>query len=392
MDDTILYVDDDTSNLVVLQATCADELNVITASSGHEALEILKEQEVAVLLVDQRMPGMTGVEVFEATKDLYPDTVRILITAYTDLNDAIDAINRGKIRRYLCKPWEPAELKAVLSEAVETYQTRKKVTQLETRLLETERTYARGVVAAGVAHELRNPLAAMVMGLDLAQLRLDKLARDLRTGEPLNPDQLEILTHARQQVVNATKAVSQVTEITRGLELGHRRRDEEDSADLREIVDLTLTFVRAALLKRAQLHTEVCEVPRVAGSPTKLGQVMTNLLVNAMQAMPERPRSENRVAVSLVPDGGWVRLEVEDNGEGIPTDVADHIFDPFFTTKTQGGTGLGLAISRRIVEEVGGTIDVESEAGKWTRFTVRIPVADEGIAEDSEETEKAARI
>jgi signal transduction histidine kinase len=375
MDDTILYVDDDNSNLVVLQATCADDFNVITAPSGPRALEILEEQEVAVLLVDQRMPGMTGVEVFEATKDLYPDTIRILITAYTDLNDAIDAINRGKIRRYLRKPWEPAELKAVLREAVETYRTRKKVNQLETRLLETERTYALGVVAAGVAHELRNPLAAMVMGLDLAQLRLDKLTTELRTGEPIRPEQLDVISKAREQVADATKAVAQVTEITKGLELSHRRRDEEVSADLCEIVNLTLTFVRAALLKRAQLETELADVPRVAGSPTKLGQVMTNLLVNAMQAMPDRPRADNRVTVVLRAEDEWVRLDVEDNGLGVPADVADRIFDPFFTTKTQGGTGLGLAISKRIVQEAGGTISVASEPGEWTRFTVRLPLA-----------------
>jgi polar amino acid transport system substrate-binding protein len=94
----------------------------------------------------------------------------------------------------------------------------------------------------------------------------------------------------------------------------------------------------------------------VKGSPNKLGQVMTNLLVNAMQALPDRSRSENRIAVSLAPDEaeGWVRLAVEDNGAGIPEAVREHIFDPFFTTKTQGGTGLGLAISKRIVEEVGG--------------------------------------
>ena len=375
MDDTILYVDDDNSNLVVLQATCADDFNVITAPSGQRALEILEEQEVAVLLVDQRMPGMSGVEVFEATKDLYPDTIRLLITAYTDLNDAIDAINRGKIRRYLRKPWEPAELKAVLREAVETYQTRKKVNQLETRLLETERTYALGVVAAGVAHELRNPLAAMVLGLDLAQLRLDKLTTELRTGEPVRPEHLDVISKARQQVTDATAAVAQVTEITKGLELSHRRRDEEVSADLCEIVNLTLTFVRAALLKRAQLETDLAEVPRVAGSPTKLGQVMTNLLVNAMQAMPDRPRADNRVTVVLRSEDEWVRLDVEDNGLGVPPDVADRIFDPFFTTKTQGGTGLGLAISKRIVQEAGGTISVASEPGEWTRFTVRLPLA-----------------
>jgi signal transduction histidine kinase len=81
------------------------------------------------------------------------------------------------------------------------------------------------------------------------------------------------------------------------------------------------------------------------------------------------------VAVVLRTEDEWVRLDVEDNGLGVPPDVADRIFDPFFTTKTQGGTGLGLAISKRIIQEAGGTISVASEPGEWTRFTVRLPVA-----------------
>jgi signal transduction histidine kinase len=167
-------------------------------------------------------------------------------------------------------------------------------------------------------------------------------------------------------------AAERVSEITKGMELGHRRRDEESTADLKEIVELTLTFVRAALLKQAHLKVELESVPHVKGSPTKLGQVMTNLLVNAMQAMPDRVRTENIIFVSLKKsdEPGWVELEVKDNGDGIPEDVVENIFDPFFTTKAQGGTGLGLAISRKIVEESDGRIEVSSESGIGTTFRV----------------------
>ena len=377
MTGTVLYVDDDTANLVVLKATCQGEFDVITASSGPAGLEILKEREVAVLLVDQRMPGMSGIEVFEIAQELYPDTIRILITAYSDLSDAINAINRGKIRRYIRKPWDPDELKAVLRDGIETYQIRRKVSQLETRLIETERTYALGVVAASVAHELRNPLAAMVMGIDLAELRLDQLLGEMHPGVGVLPTHVDTVRKVRHQMDEIAAATDQVTEITKGMELGQRRRDEDVQAELQEIVELTLTFVRAALLKRATLEVDLQPSPPVKGSPNKLSQVMTNLLVNAMQAMPDRARTENRIKVSLAPDHaeGWVRLAVEDNGEGIPDDVREHIFDPFFTTKTQGGTGLGLAISKRIVEEVGGRIEVSSRPGKGTTFTVRLPAA-----------------
>jgi signal transduction histidine kinase len=374
MTDTILYVDDDQSNLVVLKATCADELNVITASSGSEGLEILSREEVAVLLVDQRMPGMTGVEVLEVARELYPDTVRILITAFTDLTEAIAAINRGHIRRYLRKPWEPEELKAALREAVEIYQTRRKIVELETRLIETERTYALGVVAAGVAHELRNPLAALGMNLELARMRLSAVRSSVEAGQLVDVTVIESLAGALQKIETAADTAQKITE---GLELPHRRRDEELTADLEEILNLTLKTVRAALLKRAQLEVEVSPVPRIQGSPRELGQVLINLLINSMQALPDRPRSECTVGVRLgpSPDDGWVSLKIYDNGEGIPEDLVDQVFDPFFTTKTQGGTGLGLAISKKIVEEAGGTIDVESASGQGTAFTVRLPIA-----------------
>jgi len=375
MDRTILYVDDDAANLTVLQAACADEFDVATAESAEVALAIMRQHEIAVLLVDQRMPGMTGVELFEATREHYPDTVRILITAYSDLTDAINAINRGQVRGYLRKPWEPEHLKATLREALEVYDTRRKVRELERRLLETERVYSLGVVAASVAHELRNPLTALLTTLDLAEMRLKSLVDGLCSGRSIPPDEVDSVKKVGEQISRAKQAVDQITEITSGIELSHRRRDEEHTADMKEVANLTLRCVRAELLKRAQIQVEIEPGPPVLGSPNKLGQVVMNLLINALQALPDRPRGQNLVCLRLRPAGDFVRLEVEDNGAGIPADALGKIFDPFFTTKTHGGTGLGLAISKQIIEEVRGRISVESEVGHGTRFSVELPVA-----------------
>jgi signal transduction histidine kinase len=375
MERTILYVDDDAANLTVLQAACADEFDVVTAESAEVALEIMRQHEIAVLLVDQRMPGMTGVELFEATREHYPDTVRILITAYSDLTDAINAINRGQVRGYLRKPWEPEHLKATLREGLEVYETRRKVRELERRLLETERVYSLGVVAASVAHELRNPLTALLTTLDLADMRLKSMIDTLGAGQPMGAGEGESLKKVVEQISRAKQAVDQITEITSGIELSHRRRDEERVADMKEVANLTLRCVRAELLKRAQIQVEIEPGPPVQGSPNKLGQVVMNLLINALQALPDRPRGQNVVSLRLRPVGDFVRLEVEDNGSGIPKDVLDKVFDPFFTTKTHGGTGLGLAISKQIIEEVSGRISVQSEVGRGTLFSVELPVA-----------------
>jgi two-component system sensor histidine kinase/response regulator len=375
MERTILYVDDDAANLTVLQAACSDEFNVVTAESAEAALEIMRQHEIAVLLVDQRMPGMSGVELFEATREHFPDTVRILITAYSDLTDAINAINRGQVRGYLRKPWDPVHLKATLREGLEVYDTRRKVRDLERRLLETERVYSLGVVAASVAHELRTPLTALLTNLDLAEMRLKALLDTLRSGRSAGAGEVDAGSKAIEQIERAKQVVGQITEITSGIELSHRRRDDDRTADMREVANLTLRCVRAELLKRAQIQVDIEPGPPVQGSPTKLGQVVMNLLINALQALPDRPRGQNLVSLRLRPAGEFVRLEVEDNGSGIPENVLGQIFDPFFTTKAHGGTGLGLAISRQIVEEVHGRIAVESEVGRGTRFSVEIPVA-----------------
>jgi signal transduction histidine kinase len=120
---------------------------------------------------------------------------------------------------------------------------------------------------------------------------------------------------------------------------------------------------------------ELQAVPPVKGSPTALSQVLLNLLVNALEALPEGPDARSVVTVRLLSDGEAAVVEVEDTGAGIEPHVLERVFDPFFTTKEDGGTGLGLAISKRIVDEIGGTIRVTSEPGAGARFTVRLPLA-----------------
>src|SRR5208283_1020624 len=110
----VLYVDDDAPNLVVFEAACGSEFDVLTAENGTAALDIMRRQEVAILLTDQRMPGTSGVELAATVRDEFPDTIRLLITAYADLDSAIDAINWGQVHKYLRKPWDIRELKQAL--------------------------------------------------------------------------------------------------------------------------------------------------------------------------------------------------------------------------------------------------------------------------------------
>ena len=356
---SVLYVDDEPANLVVFAAGLRNSVQVVTAPSGAAALELMRKQEISVLVADQRMPGMSGVDLLNTVRVEFPDTVRILMTAYSDLEAAIDAINRGNIDLYLRKPWEPVELRQVLVGAVERYRAVRWATELERRMRETERMYSLGVIAMGVAHELRGPLTALTMNLEL----IVDLLGDLSGKKTLEG-----------ALRDSRTSVQALADIISSVELSTRSRTDED-VDFKEVVEFAVRSAAGEVRHRGQLKLTVAAVPPIRGSRTRLGQVVLNLLVNAIEAFDPELRPRNLLTVTLGVQGNEALLVVEDNGMGIPAEVLSRVFDPFFTTKVDGGTGLGLAISKQIVEELGGSIEVSSTVGKGTTFQVRLPVA-----------------
>lgn len=367
----VLFVDDDDANLVVCEAACADEFDVVTASSAEAALEVMRREEVGVIVADQRMPGTTGVELLERVRVEYPDTVRVLITAYSDIHAAINAINRGRVRRYLRKPWEPGELKAELRDALDIYAMSRKLSAMEVRLRETERVYALGIVAASIAHEMKNPMMWVTNSLSFAQAELRKLTEDASNG-PVKAQLEEI----EASLTDTRTGVDRVVDIVRGIELPTRSDSGSlKPVDFAEVLRLSLRLVSGELMRCASLELDVTCAPKVKASATKLGQVVLNLIINAMQAVSARPRSENVISVRMRSDEAWAVLEVADNGPGISDQDIDRIFDPFFTSKVGVGTGLGLAISRRIVEETNGSLTAgRDEHLGGACFTVRLPL------------------
>lgn len=371
MSASVLFVDDDVSNLVVCEAATSDSFDVLTAPNAEAALELMRRHEVGVLVADQRMPGTTGVELLERVRAEFPETIRILVTAYSDLRAAIDAINRGHVRRFLRKPWEPEELQTELRDALNVYETTRKLHTIERRLRENERVYSLGVVAAGIAHELRNPVGWISNNLALIRAGVDSLQHHF--GADLPETVRQEIADILDGLDDAAKGVARITEIVRGIELPTRPRDEE-TVDLGEVVELALRVMHSDLRRSARLELDITHNLRVAGSSTQLGQVVLNLLVNAIQAVADRSPLQNVVRVALHPSSDGVCLEISDNGPGIAPENLDRIFDPFFTTK-RTGSGLGLAISRTIVSELQGDICVRHAPGGGALFCVSLPRA-----------------
>lgn len=368
----VLFVDDDESNLFVCAAACEGEFQVLTALSADAALEWFRKEEVGVVLSDQRMPGTTGVELLERVSVEYPDTVRLLLTAYSDMNAAVDAINRGGIRRYLKKPWVADELRAELRDALEVYQMKRELASLQLRVRESERVYALGVVAAGISHEIRNPISWIDQNLSHVQDELRKLATHM------NSLALKARLAELDAALNdASAGVERLVDIVRGMELSTRTGpDGSELVDVSEVMRLTVRLVSAELRRSASIELDVAGAPKVQGSRTKLGQVVLNLMVNAIQALSGRPRKQNVISVRLRNEGAWVTLQVADNGPGVPETELDRVFEPFHTSVPGTGTGLGLAISRRIASELNGTLEVcRDERLGGACFSLRLPAS-----------------
>lgn len=186
----VLYVDDETPNLLTFRYAFEREFRVLTAGSAEEALAILRREDVAILVADQRMPGMTGVELCERARAIRPDAARMIMTAYMDIGAAIDAINRGQVSRYLVKPWREEDVAETLREAIDQRDTERAMRALSLRLLGREGALA--TLFGRHAHDLLNPLRTLALHFERAETALtarrsDEAGAELRRARPSVP-------------------------------------------------------------------------------------------------------------------------------------------------------------------------------------------------------------
>jgi len=256
--------------------------------------------------------------------------------------------------------------------------------EMQEQLHISERMVSLGTLAAGIAHEINNPLAALIGNLDVL---MEDMKRPLSQQSPLPGFVDEVLHDVRE-------AAEQVRLIVKDLKVFSRSdEDGRGPVDVQRLLESSLRLAWNEVRHRARLVKEWQVVPPVIANEARLGEVFVNLIVNAAQAMPDGHADRNEIRlVTRLDDRGRVAIEVRDTGVGIPPEIRGRIFDPFFTTKSVGvGTGLGLAICHRIVTELGGDITVASVPGEGTTFRVTLPVAPaERVAPDVTHVEREA--
>jgi len=365
----VLYVDDEPINLRVFEANFRDRFRVLTCQVPTDALTILANRtpEIGVLISDQRMPELTGVELLERANEIAPDVIRMVITAYSDVQAVIDAVNRGRVTRYFVKPWIKEDLLAALEDAMRIYQLQSRLREIEARMLRSERLAAIGQVSAGIAHELMNPVAYMSQNIEALRGELEVLSRFLvprleKERDPAVEQSLEELPRILNDIETGSKHIRQVA---LGIRAHARTEEEKAEADLADVAGFAAKLARSEVKQRSKLVVEGPPV-KVIGGTVKLCQILLNLMVNAAQSLEGTGR-DGIIRVSWEVDGDRVRLVVKDNGCGIPEELQAKVFEPLFTTKPAGvGTGLGLSICRELVEQMGGQIQLHSTVGVGT--------------------------
>lgn len=382
---TLLIVDDEPDVLDSLRHLFHRRYRVLTAEGGTEALGLLEAHEVQVLLSDQRMPGMTGDELLARARELRPETIRLLFTGYADIQAVIKAVNQGGIFRYILKPWDAVELEAVVRQAADQYallaERRRLLAELQeanVRLVESNRELAeanalKSAFLEVASHELNTPIT-IIQGL----AELLRLLRPDR--EPREQELVDQLSNSSRQL---GRLVGRMLQLTRSDDYRRALRTEPvDLAGLlREVAEQVHPFV-AARGQRMDVRL-ADDLGTFEVDPDKVRDLVTNLLTNAIKFTPDG--GELSLSAGPVDEGRAVEVVVADRGIGLDERARGHLFEPFFTefdpahhsTGEMGfgkrGIGLGLSLVKRFAELHGGSVRAESEPGRGTRVTVRLP-------------------
>jgi signal transduction histidine kinase len=375
----VLLVDDERPNLTVLRGFLDSGYRVLEAESGAAALELARNADLDVVITDQRMPGMTGVEMLEQLRDFKPDVAGIVLTGFTDPPALISAINRARVFRFLKKPWQPDDiLEAVRQASEHVYQTRaikrlvamlakrteelngslEQVQSAQRHVLHLERLGTMGRLAAGITHDLRNVMVSL------------GYIEGVLTDRKAAPDLIETVHVGMQGVMNLVGTLEALHQYARGDGMHVERGPVAPSSVVADAVAIARMDLNYRMHK---VHLDVqADLPNIQGDRQKLTQVMVNLVRNALQASAEW-RSVN---ISVRQIKGSVVFAVEDEGPGVPDELREKIFQPFVSTKGELGMGMGLYMAKLIVESHHGEIAVLNRASGGARFEVRIAPAE----------------
>jgi signal transduction histidine kinase len=378
---TILVVDDELGPREALKFILTPAYNVIAATDGREALALFETVMPDMVISDIRMPGMSGLELMKEVRQEWPDTPFVLLTGYGTLESAQEAVRHGAFD-YISKPYNIHEIRRVVTKAIEDAERKREGRKqfkrlqamnalLKEQVRELEQRASLGVLSAEMVHDLNNPITVLRGYVSLLE---DSLSREMQGGGSESHEFVDVIKDQIERCVSLTR---------RFLDFARNSQQAWDREDVNDILQDTLFVLRGRMRAlNVRLETDLAVgLPKIWVQPTPLQQVFHNLVANALDALEERGTggrlwvTSHRVNDDAEGAEPVIQVFVRDNGPGIPPEVSEKVFAPFFSTKPKGkGTGLGLSICRRILDEHGGAIAMQSDLGRGCCFTVTLPV------------------
>jgi two-component system probable response regulator PhcQ len=387
---SILYVDDEEKSLKYFSRAFENKFRILCANNAAEAYRLLQQHrdEIGILMVDQRMPGEKGVQFLEKARQFHPKAIRILTTAYSDLDVAVEAVNSGAIYKYVTKPWDIPQLEVTLQRALEFYMVqqerdlllKEKLSALQ-KMMITDRVLSLGIVAGKLGHYVKNSLVAVRTFLDLAPEKL--LEENIQAEQMRNPNfWKDFHDQAQAQLRRITELLTDLLIITE--ESPYPRLDE---LRLDETVQKSVAALQDTLLQHR--ITVINQIP--SGLPALfverekfqclfdllLRDEITNLPAGSHIVLSARTRLESEQEMEI---------EIEDNGPGLPKEALRSIFDPFFLrTGNYEEFGINLMACYFITYHHGGKIAVKNQPGQGVTFTLTFPLKPKMISPAQDE-------
>jgi two-component system, probable response regulator PhcQ len=381
----ILYVDDEEKSLKYFARAFEENFRVLTAASAQEGLKLIEQhgEDIGVLMTDQRMPGEKGVWLLEKARQLHPRTIRILATAFSDMEAAIAAVNSGSIYKYVTKPWDPAQLDEILRRALEFFMVqnerdqllREKMSVLHNMMI-ADRIVSLGLLAAGLSHHIRNSLVAVKTFLDLAPSKMAE--------EKMNIDGLRNPDFWKEYYQSVQGQIERINNLLKDLWTASEKPSFEftDQVQLRDVVDSTVDSLKTAFAaKNIRIKNEIpASLPTMRVDKPKFYRLFELMLKDELATLP----AGAEVTLKAEPCNGSSRpgvlIQVSDNGPGLPQEALRLVFDPFVVrSDSPMEYGIHLMACYFIVHHHGGKIEARSEDGKGTIFTIRMPIDPDAV-------------
>jgi signal transduction histidine kinase len=382
----VLIADDEPDMLRYLKSQLSLNFQVIEAVDGRQAIDKASQFLPDVIVCDMMMPEKSGLEVCRELRErTYTQSTPILmLTARADEETKLTVLAAGA-NDFITKPFSTTELRVRLKNLVDTFHLQQKLArqnqvleatieqlkETEVQLVHSEKLASLGRMSAGIIHEINNPLNYAKTGLYV----LRNLIKSLRKDE--SESSLEVLEDVQEGINRIDRIVSDLRIFT------HPNVTQIEIIHVEELVTSALRLLSHELQNKVTVEKEIPSDQTIWANRNQVTQVLVNLLQNAVYALEKRTSAETASTIWLraVRDGDDSLIIIRDNGEGISAENLPKIFDPFFTSKDVGeGMGLGLSICYRIMQQHGGRIDVQSERGVYSEFTLRFPRAPNNIA------------